>query len=85
MDWTGGAQLFGYAGTLCFLLTAISIAWYQRTTAFYWVFVALGDAMGLVCGWKLGSPAVILDVLVFLPVQTWGVWRYWAGSKGSSG
>ena len=78
--WLGTPQLFGYAGTACFLIKAALIAKRQRTNVFYWAMTWLGNAAWFTAGILMEQPAVVLDVLVFLPTHVVGCWRYWRNS-----
>lgn len=75
--WFDPPQLFGYAGTACFLFNAALIALHQKTSLLYWAVTWLGNVAWLTAGILMGQPAVVLDVLVFLPTHVLGCWRSW--------
>lgn len=77
--WFDPPQLFGYAGTACFLFNAALLALRQKTSVLYWAMTWLGNAAWLTAGILMGQPAVVLDVLVFLPTHVLGCWRFWRG------
>lgn len=71
------AQLFGYAGTACFLFNAALLAVHQKTSVLYWTVAWAGNGVWLAAGILMEQPAVVLDVLVFLPPTAVGCWRFW--------
>ena len=76
MTFFDAPQLLGYTGTLLLLGAMLMLGRLQRTTGLYWALCLLGNALWLYTGWLMGSPAVMVDVLIFLPATVWGTYRY---------
>lgn len=81
MDWVGGGQLLGYAGTASMLAASCSLALRQRTSRAYWALVVAGNLLWLSAGIKMGAAAVVVDALIFAPSTALGIWRYLGGER----
>lgn len=76
IEWFSPASLLGYVGTTTNLVAAGILAYRQKTNAWLWGLIWCGNILWVTAGLIMGQPAVVLDVLVFVPVHAAGTCRY---------
>lgn len=80
-SWLSTESLLGYSATLCLAGSAAVIAWRQRTSATMWVLTWVGNALWIAAGCLMAQPAVVVDVLAFVPIHAVGTLRYFRGGS----